>query len=77
MCRSCVELQSVGQTHSQPPSESGLAETAARGLALAGYDAAAWHASDAVMPLKPDKSTVQRYVARKTNSGWVVALGAV
>jgi hypothetical protein len=57
------------------PSEGQLAEIAARGRALAEYDAAAWHASDAVEATHPDKSTIQRYVARKTDKGWIVVWG--
>ncbi len=63
------------QTSTNPPTESELAEIAARGRALVGYDAAAWHASDAVSALKPDTSAVQRYIARKTDAGWAVAWG--
>jgi hypothetical protein len=58
-----------------PPSESELAKISARGRALAGYDDAAWHASDAVMPLKPVQAEVQVYVARSTETGWVVDWG--
>jgi len=65
----------LAQTQSHLPSESQLAETAARGRALAEYDAAAWHATDAVTPLHPEKSTVQRYVAHKADGAWVVAWG--
>jgi hypothetical protein len=63
------------QTTARPPTDSELAQIAARGQALAGYDAAAWHASDAVMALEPDKNSIQSYVARKLDSGWVVAWG--
>jgi hypothetical protein len=52
-----------------------LAEITARGRALAEYDAAAWHATDAVEPLKPVKGTFERYIARKTSDGWVVMFG--
>ena len=58
-----------------PPSDSELSEIEARGRALSGYDAAAWHAGDAVMALKPSQDTVQLYIARKTGKGWVVAFG--
>lgn len=58
-----------------PPSESELSEITARGRALSEYDAAAWHAGDAVMALKPTQDTVQRYIARKTDKGWIVAFG--
>ena len=60
---------------SQPPSDAALAAISARGRALAEYDAAAWHSSDAVVPLNPTKEAVQLYVARKTESGWVVMWG--
>jgi hypothetical protein len=63
------------QTQAHIPSEAELAETAARGRSLAEYDAAAWHASDAVMALKPDTSEVQQYVARKTDGAWTVVWG--
>jgi hypothetical protein len=58
-----------------PPSDAELAAISARGRALAGYDAAAWHATDAVEPLNPPKEAVQLYVARKTENGWVVMWG--
>jgi hypothetical protein len=58
-----------------PPSEPELAKISARGRALAGYDDAAWHASDAVMPLKPAQTEAQVYVARNTKAGWVVDWG--
>jgi hypothetical protein len=60
----------------KPPTPEGLAEIAARGRALAEYDQAAWHASDAVQALHPTVEAVQRYVARKTPGGWIVAWGA-
>jgi hypothetical protein len=59
----------------QPPTSTELAEIAARGQALAEYDQAAWHASDAVEVLHPPAETVQRYVARKTPAGWIVCWG--
>ncbi|HKT46049.1 MAG TPA: hypothetical protein VJP87_00870 [Candidatus Acidoferrales bacterium] len=42
---------------------------------LAEYDAAAWHATDAVLGLKPAQGTVRRYIAQKTDAGWVVVFG--
>jgi hypothetical protein len=63
------------QAPPNPPADSQLAEIAARGRGLAGYDAAAWHASDAVMALNPEKTAVQRYVARHTDAGWLVSWG--
>jgi hypothetical protein len=64
----------IGQTE-RPPTAGELAEVAARGQALAEYDQAAWHAGDAIEALHPARTTVQRYVARKTPSGWIVAYG--
>jgi hypothetical protein len=42
---------------------------------LAEYDSASWRASDAVTALKPETGTVKRYIARKTDAGWVVDFG--
>lgn len=58
-----------------PPSPAELAEISARGQALAEYDAAAWHATDEFLASNPDHSAVERYLARKTAKGWVVAWG--
>src|SRR3954447_17833392 len=59
----------------QPPTKEELAAITDRGRLLAGYDAAAWHASDAVQAKKPKEGTVVRYIARKTDQGWEVAFG--
>jgi hypothetical protein len=42
---------------------------------LAAYDGASWHATDAVLELKPPEGAVARYIARKTGAGWVVVFG--
>jgi hypothetical protein len=39
------------------------------------YDQAAWHATDAVIATNPPKELLGRYIARKTDAGWVVAFG--
>lgn len=65
----------VAQKRSSPPSKAELAEITERGRALAEYDVAAWHATDAVLALKPDEGSVTRYVARKTGDRWVVVFG--
>jgi hypothetical protein len=57
------------------PSESDLAAISGRGRLLYEYDQAAWHSSDAVMAAKPEKAKLGRYIARKTDAGWVVAFG--
>jgi hypothetical protein len=59
----------------EPPSKYELAAITERGRDLAGYDAAAWHASDAVQAKEPKQGSVVRYIARKTDKGWVVAFG--
>lgn len=61
--------------HKKPPTREELAAIATRGRNLAGYDAAAWHASDALQKRQPKEGTVARYIARKTDKGWVVAFG--
>jgi hypothetical protein len=58
-----------------PPSKEELAAITERGRNLAGYDAAAWHASDAVQTKDPKPGSVVRYIARKTDRGWTVAFG--
>jgi len=57
------------------PSDNDLAAITARGRLLYEYDQAAWHSSDAVMATKPPKEELGRYIAQKTDSGWVVAYG--
>lgn len=42
---------------------------------LVEYETAYWHATDSVVALKRAQLTVQRYIARKTEAGWVVAFG--
>jgi hypothetical protein len=43
---------------------------------LAEYDVAAWHSTDAVLALKPQKGSFARYIAsRKTDMRWSVAYG--
>jgi len=57
------------------PSKEELDAVTARGALLAEYDQAAWHATDAVRALNPPDAKVGRYVARKTETGWVVDFG--
>jgi hypothetical protein len=59
----------------QPPSKEELAAITERGRDLAGYDVAAWHASDAVQARQPKEGSVGRYIARKTGEGWMVIFG--
>jgi len=47
-----------------------------RGRAIAAYDKAAWHASDAVALLHPDTAATQAYIARCNPDGrWEVVFG--
>jgi len=57
------------------PSPRELAAITARGVLLAGYDTAAWQATDAVKAAHPVEGRVGRYIARKTEAGWVVDFG--
>lgn len=59
----------------EPPAREELAAIAERGRNLAGYDAAAWHASDALQKLQPKQGAVAQYIARQTDKGWIVAFG--
>jgi len=58
-----------------PLSDSELAGITARGRSLLAYDTATWHATDAVLALKPAQGVVSRYIARKTETGWIVVFG--
>jgi len=60
---------------SSPASKTELAEITERGRQLAEYDGAAWHATDAVLAMKPAEGSVARYLAKKTDNGWIVAFG--
>jgi hypothetical protein len=59
----------------EPPAQKELMAITERGRDLAGYDAAAWHASDALQAKNPKEGSVVRYLALKTEKGWVVAFG--
>jgi hypothetical protein len=59
------------------PSKSDLAAVTMRGRMLAEYDAAVSEAYDVLRPLSPTKELVTRYIARKTDNGWVVDFGRV
>jgi hypothetical protein len=48
----------------------------ARGRLLAEYDRAAWHATDAVLALRPDSNLVRGYLCRRRADGlWEVVFG--
>lgn len=70
-----LSASAASAQRNSPPSEAELAEISERGRQLAGYDVAAWHATDAVLAMKPAEGSVARYIAKKTESGWAVAFG--
>lgn len=59
---------------SKPPALE-LTAITERGRLLAEYDAAAWHATDAVLGTHPKEGSSNRYIGHKTESGWVVDFG--
>ena len=61
----------------QVPPASELAAITERGRELAEYDAAAWHASDAVQAANPRTTDGQHCLARKENRRWTVVFGAL
>ena len=52
-----------------------MLDVTARGRSLYEYDQAAWHATDAVQALHPPDQLVGRYIALKSDKGWIVAFG--
>ena len=57
------------------PSASELTAITTRGRMLEEYDVPAWHATDVVQDLKPEKGSTRYYIARKVETGWVVVFG--
>lgn len=64
---------SVGSV--RPPTAEDLQSITDRGRRLAQYDRVAWHATDAVLALRPPAGRVTHYIARHVDSAWVVAFG--
>jgi len=64
-----------GARAASSPSAAELAAITQRGLLLAEYDAAAWHATDAVLATHPKEGSSNRYIGHKTDAGWVVDFG--
>jgi hypothetical protein len=74
----CMLASAGGQTErKQPASEAELAAITARGRALAEYDTAVWHASEAFMAVTQGRGheKVSLYVARKDGDAWEVVYG--
>jgi len=57
------------------PADAQLAAIAGRGRALAAYDRAAWHATDAVQMANPKTVEGQHCLARFENERWTVVFG--
>jgi len=57
------------------PSDAELIAITERGRALAAYDQAAWHATDAVQTANPKTTEGQHYLARFANERWTVVFG--
>jgi hypothetical protein len=72
---SCVLPAQENKQESKAPSPAELAAVSARGRMLAEYDVAAWHATDVVEALKPDRAAAPMYIARKVNEKWEVVFG--
>jgi hypothetical protein len=52
-----------------------MSDVTERGRALYEYDQAAWHATDAVKAMHRPEQSVGRYIAHKSDKGWVVGFG--
>ena len=59
------------------PASAELAAISERGRALAAYDQAAWHATDAVQMANPKTAQGQHYLARVEGGRWTVVFGAL
>jgi hypothetical protein len=65
----------VSASAAPKPSVAELAAITERGQMLAEYDTAAWKATDALMVAHPKTEPSGRYIAHKTQTGWVVDFG--
>jgi hypothetical protein len=59
----------------KPADEAELTEITRRGRALAEYDVAAWHSTDAVVALTPKEGSVRGFIGRKVGDRWTVVYG--
>ena len=57
--------------------ETELSAITERGRALAEYDQAVWHATDAVQMANPKTAEGQHYIAKRENGKWIVAFGVL
>jgi hypothetical protein len=70
-------ISAVVVNASQKPTSAELAAITDRGRLLAEYDAAAWHATDAVLATHPKEGTSKRYIAHKTEAGRVAPVSVI
>jgi hypothetical protein len=73
-----ASVTSFGQKAEQEnkvPTAFDLQAITARGKILEEYDVAAWHATDVVQDMKPEKGSTRYYIAKKTGAGWIVVFG--
>jgi len=68
-------LASSALAKKKPSPQVDLEGITARGRLLAEYDVAAWHSTDAVQAMHPEKGRVRRFIGRKTDAGWIVSYG--
>jgi hypothetical protein len=68
-------LAQKAERENKVPTAGELQAVTARGRALFEYDVAAWHATDVVQDLKPETASTRYYIAKKTETGWVVVFG--
>ena len=65
-----------GQVDLPPePAQEILDEISARGRELFAYDQAAWHGSDALAAIDPDRARICQYIAYRSPEGMRVAFG--
>jgi hypothetical protein len=72
---SCRMLAQKAEEENKVPTSADLQAITARGKMLAEYDVAAWHATDVVQDMKPEKGSTRYYIAKRTDAGWVVVFG--
>ncbi len=67
--------QSANGVRKEPAAQTELDQIAVRGRALAAYDQAVWHGTDAVQAMHPADGEVEMYLARPSDRGWVAGFG--
>lgn len=70
----CITLTTFSQREKEA-SPAELGEITLRGRMLAEYDIAAWHSTDAVIALSPEKGSFTGFIGKKRGNSWTVAYG--